>query len=471
VGDESFYGPALSVQDTRTQFGDAANGDPINGGGGSEIDQVFGAISGGRLYLLVTGNLEPNFNKLEVFIDSVAGGVNQIVGANLPTGVDGFCCGIVDPNVPITSGALQRMNGLTFDAGFDADYYLTFTHGFENVNARDQAGGAVDPDENRVGFWAMSAHYAELGEGTAGDVVAAGIQYAQRGLPNVLRFPFDHNKDGSINAADYVLWRNTEGGTDGPADGNNDGIIDDTDYNNWAINFGTSTGLDGPTFEPQGAFSTVSDKLVGPAIPGQSQGGLVDRDLVMTSGGCTDDEGNGCLAEEFEFVLDVAPDETNNGSNHRLFQNTIDLQMALDNSNIEGVTGAGSAPWSLDPADDPQNVLTGIEFSIPLEFLGNPAGNIRVTAFVNGGGHDFLSNQFAGDGLFDEGDPDGLPEGNLGQNVLGDAPLATLADITGDQFVTIVQAVPGSSAVVPEPASLTMLGLVLSGLLAARMRR
>ena len=51
------YGPALSVQNTNTQFGNAINGDPINGGGGSEIDQVFATIADGRLYVLIAGNL------------------------------------------------------------------------------------------------------------------------------------------------------------------------------------------------------------------------------------------------------------------------------------------------------------------------------------------------------------------------------------------------------------------------------
>src|SRR5688500_7392455 len=96
------YGAALSVQNTNTQFGNATLGDPVNGGGGSEIDQVFAKVENGRLYVNVTGNLEWNFNKLEVFVDSKPGGVNSINGAALPTGVDAFCCG----GIGTTSGAL-----------------------------------------------------------------------------------------------------------------------------------------------------------------------------------------------------------------------------------------------------------------------------------------------------------------------------------------------------------------------------
>ncbi|MEO2045277.1 MAG: hypothetical protein ABGX16_01740 [Pirellulales bacterium] len=151
----------LSTQNTETQFGNATNPDLLASGGGSEIDQVFGKIEGGRLYMVVAGNLEINFNKSQLFIDSVAGGVNQINGDeftpednNVPFGMGAFCCGGFEPpngNNTDNIGALQRMDGLTFDSAFEADYALVFTHGGESV-------GAVDPTE----FWAMSAHYADL---------------------------------------------------------------------------------------------------------------------------------------------------------------------------------------------------------------------------------------------------------------------------------------------------------------------
>src|ERR1700759_485188 len=82
------YGAALSTQNTNTQFGNSGAGDQVHSGGGSEIDQIYGTVQNGRLYVTVTGNLEDNFNKLEVFIDSKSGGVNTINGAALPTGVD-----------------------------------------------------------------------------------------------------------------------------------------------------------------------------------------------------------------------------------------------------------------------------------------------------------------------------------------------------------------------------------------------
>ena len=361
---DALYGAALSVQNTRTQFGDNNLGDLIaTANGGSEIDQVFGVITGGRLYVTVTGNLERNFNKLEIFIDSVLGGVNSIDGATLPEHVDGHCCGINTPG----TGALQAsgVNGLVFDADFNADYYLTFTHGEETAAAPE------------IGFWAMSAHYADLTQGTAGAVVAAGIQLGPQGLPNVLRL----------------------------------------------------SGMDGtfadPPHTPSPDTPPTTD-LIGPPLPGLSQGELIDKNYALdpAGGGCVDNSGAGCLAAELEFVLPIDTlNDPNNTRDHRNFENTIDLRMALNNINIEGVSGTGGPTFDLLPEDDPQNVLTGIEFSIPLSAIGNPAGSIKLTAYVNGTVHDFASNQFSGEGVL--------------QSNFGSLPPDLQLEAAGDQFVIV----------------------------------
>ncbi len=94
------YGAAASVQAVETGFGDNY----------SELNAAYATVSGGRLYLALTGNLESNFNKLEIFLDSKAGGENVLSGmpGNDGTGV---------------------MTGLTFDAGFDADYHVIIRRG------------------------------------------------------------------------------------------------------------------------------------------------------------------------------------------------------------------------------------------------------------------------------------------------------------------------------------------------------
>ena len=198
---------SLSIQNTDTQFGDNSSADPIaTADGGSELDQIFGKIENGRLYMVLAGNLETNFNKMEIFIDSKAGGHNLLDGSLLPAGVDAFCCG----GFGTTDGALQRMGGgadgssiekVKFDAGFEADYYLTFTNGAENIG---------EENVDRVSFHAASIHFSDMTLGSEKANVAVGIQLAYNGLPNVLRGPLsaDFNEDFvPVDGVDLGIWK------------------------------------------------------------------------------------------------------------------------------------------------------------------------------------------------------------------------------------------------------------------------
>lgn len=223
------YGPAVSVQDTQTAFGDSDLG-LLDLANGSELDVAYGTIRGDVLYLLLAGNLESNFNKLEIFIDSIDGeGQNRLRGDN--------------PNVEFDG--LNRMgddgsgNGLTFDADFAADYWLSFS-------------GGSDPYE-------LFGNYAEL----------------------------------------------------------------------------------------------------------LTDGGGTGRFLGSTSAGGSDD---GVLS---------------GGDNPAM------IRVTIDNSNTEGVTGGIGM-------DSGVGVMTGVEVAVPLVAIGSPAGAIRICAFVNGAGHDFLANQVLG---------------------------------------------------------------------------
>jgi T5SS/PEP-CTERM-associated repeat protein len=54
----------------------------------------------------------------------------------------------------------------------------------------------------------------------------------------------DYNQNGVVDAADYVVWRNSLGqsATDLAADGNGNGIIDAGDYDVWRAHFGSAAG-------------------------------------------------------------------------------------------------------------------------------------------------------------------------------------------------------------------------------------
>ena len=431
AGGADGYGPALSTQNTQTQFGDNNGGDLVaTANGGSEIDQVFGVVANGRLYVTITGNLEKNFNKLEVFIDSTAGGVNEVIGTALPAAVDAFCCG----GFGTTDGALQRQDGLIFDAGFNADKFLTFSHGGESVGGR--------------GFWAISAHYADLTAGTAGQVIRAGYQLAPLGLPQVLRGPLgpDFDSDFDVDGRDFLAWQRgfglATGATKAQGDANGDGAVNETDLLEWQSRYNTDRGLTDFPFNPF-IGGPSSQSLLGPSLPGLAQGQLIDQSYALGAGGCSadgTDGGAGCAAPELEFALPVDSDDPTNTKNHRDFNNTIGLEMAFNNSNVAGVEGGGGAVVT----GDPQNVITGLEFSIPLSALGNPTGDIKLLAYVNGTGHDFVSNQFSGVGVL---------AGNF-----GGLPPDLEFEAAGNQFVTIPNGVLVIAAV-PEPGSLALLSL------------
>ena len=136
------YGTALAVQTVETQFGDA------NPNGGSELDAGYATISGGRLYLMLTGNLEANFNKLEIFIDSKAGGQS-----------------VFDSSGNDDAG---RMDGLVFDAGFTADYHVIARRGNDNGNLK------FDLDFANLGAQSASGYLDFLTGGGADGVGSTG---------------------------------------------------------------------------------------------------------------------------------------------------------------------------------------------------------------------------------------------------------------------------------------------------------
>jgi hypothetical protein len=109
-----------------TGFGD--NTDPaVDTASGSEIDAIrafrddLGTPGTGDdvLYLHIAGNLQTNFNKMEVFLDVFTGGPNQNPLPIAPA-----------PNY----AGLNNMRGSGFDAVFAPDYYIRYTNGGSPVS-------------------------------------------------------------------------------------------------------------------------------------------------------------------------------------------------------------------------------------------------------------------------------------------------------------------------------------------------
>lgn len=165
--DAAFYGTPVAVQNTPTSFGNATNGHRRFAVQGSELDAAYARVSEGYLYLFIAGNLETygngvqwsagNLNKLDIFVDAIPGGQNSLRGDNAD--VDGGALG--------SMGHLDPDNdGLKFDAGFEADFYLTFCN-------RTEVIAYYDPPQ--IEAWRGYLFYATLPTGGGGTSRTLGV--------------------------------------------------------------------------------------------------------------------------------------------------------------------------------------------------------------------------------------------------------------------------------------------------------
>jgi hypothetical protein len=130
---DAIYGGPKFIQNNFTGFGNASNGSPT-AANGSEIDAVYAVIydngtptdtSDDVLYVFIAGNLETNFNKLDLFFDvNATDGQNQLRGDNCQSDYNG-----VNRMGAGGNGTANAGPGLKFDAGFTADYWVGITNG------------------------------------------------------------------------------------------------------------------------------------------------------------------------------------------------------------------------------------------------------------------------------------------------------------------------------------------------------
>jgi hypothetical protein len=332
------YGAPVIVQNTQTQFGDSNLG-VVDFANGSEIDAAYAKIDGGFLFLLVAGNLESNFNKLEVFIDAVKGGQNRLRGNNLD----------VDFNGLNRMGDDGSGNGLTFDKGFAADFWVGITCGASPLAAFMNRATLPTKGNGEGGY---------LGTGGAG-LTGAVVDFV------------DQNPSGA--GFGYGLDNSNIAGVGGGTD--------------IASGSGVTTG--------------VEFKIPLSAIPGYSGGDL--KICVFING-----QGHDFLSNQVLGPIGGGGNQNLQGSNGTI--------IGINNSNTAGVTTRSG---------DGFGVSTGVEIAIPLNLLVGYDGesDVKVTAFVNGGGHDFLSNQVA------------APIGGGGN--LGEPRNVNFANIPGDQFFVV----------------------------------
>ncbi len=120
---DAAYGSAIAVQTVETGFGNNQ----------SEWNAVYANVSNNRLNILVTGNIEANYNKLSIYFDTRTGGEGTLSG---------------NPQYDYSPSPgfwiSQNQGGMIFDNGFTADLHMFARTGgtsFE-VDIVDRLGGS-----------------------------------------------------------------------------------------------------------------------------------------------------------------------------------------------------------------------------------------------------------------------------------------------------------------------------------------
>ena len=484
--DAAFYGAALFAQNTQTGFGDSNLGQ-IDNANGSEIDAVYartgtanvGDGTQAYLWVLVTGNVESNFNRLNLFIDTGAAG-GQHVLTNTNPAADG----------------LNTMSGLTFETGFAANYYMDFRCGggpfgiYSDFAKLNPGGGG-----GFIGGGAAATAIIGSGSGCPPDqAVAVGSEldglysYVDR-TNNKLYLMFTGNLKGSdfitlffdangnpagdegqdvVHGSGSLLARNVligiaDGGAGslnrlGFLDATNPGLTFDTgffaDYylnahventnriaNDSAVlrkngrrenglgsplDFGVFVGVDIPNVNPYDGTAFCCP------FPGgiQRQDGFQTdvnshypaRESNRVLQGYLDSNAGNYPASDAIWAdwLGVLPNLGNPVAPANLLPRSGLIRSAIDNGNVLGVSdtsGAGAA-----------TAVKGFEISINLSELGyNQRSRIRVAGFLNADQFILASNQVLG--------------ASTGAANLGDPRLVNFNTFAGNQYVVVASCV------------------------------
>lgn len=161
----------IATQTCETGFGDNA----------SEWNAAYANVDSGRMNIVLTGNIEANFNKLEIFIDSVAGGENILSATpDYDFSPDG------------TFWISSNLGGLTFDSGFEADFHVFVRagNGVMDFDFVDRLGGTVTMINSNTG---QSAYGGAVGDMTTGSVDPGSPGINAAGEAIMFSIPFAHD--------------------------------------------------------------------------------------------------------------------------------------------------------------------------------------------------------------------------------------------------------------------------------------
>ena len=138
------YGSPLAVQTINTGFGTSAGGGDASG---SELDAGYGTISGGNLYLFLSGCYQNNGNHLNIFLGSSAGSQSTL---NISGG-----------------WTASVMNGSAFSPGFNAGLMLDLNDSGGTLYVDQYVLSAGGSANTYLGSVALSSG---IGSGTLGSI-------------------------------------------------------------------------------------------------------------------------------------------------------------------------------------------------------------------------------------------------------------------------------------------------------------
>lgn len=181
---DAAYGSAVAVQTIETGFGDAT----APNFAGSEWNAVYANVSNNRLNILVTGNLEANFNKLSIFFDTNAGGESTLSGL---------------PQYDFFNGATwisSNQGGMTFDNGFTPNLHLFARTGGTNfdVDIINRLGGGSTAVNGNTG---SAAYAGGLASGAINSGTLANGSSVGNFLNNSLLFAMNNSNVAGVGGA------------------------------------------------------------------------------------------------------------------------------------------------------------------------------------------------------------------------------------------------------------------------------
>jgi hypothetical protein len=155
-----------------------------------------------------------------------------------------------------TNSTLDGTLDLTLDAGYTPGVGTIFTP----VTYVTRTGTFATIDGNDIAY---SANYG---------VNALSLTVGAGAAARVFDLPGDFNFDGSVDAADYVVFRKEFGAIVSPfssPDGNGDGVVNAADYGVWRANFGKDLHSSEPAGSVVASAAAVSpeDRLALPVDP------------------------------------------------------------------------------------------------------------------------------------------------------------------------------------------------------------